>query len=413
MHSTTSESDQGVFEAEARQVVSEIRDLFATVIETAVGRVETAQEVSEGFGIQRKLGWQIAKVAYGEDPFHEARHIPTPRALKTWIKAAQAKDVSEKLLDDLESASSRFEHLIETHCQDRDRLEMMLGLVGDSIDERAETRWRREAFLGNSYIFGVRAKTMLSLTILAPSEKPDYLDVARLQGLLGFVRNRPDVQWMIAQTVAYSGKDAAVMTPEREALDPETAKAHGGVPLIGAYCSDPMPPVTRRASEVTPGVTFDELLPGPIGQTAELDLVTGEVMRAVAPAHATHAGEVANFGPAVRTPSESLVCDLLVHRDLFGEVERSVRVYSQLFSPVSREPRDELVVSERIQTLGRGLGRVHTPDVPLYARMAGDAMARLGWDPEAFDLHRIRMRYPPVPASVMFHQPLPPKSGSV
>jgi hypothetical protein len=403
--------DAGSFEAEAAQVVAEIRELFAAVIESGVGRVRTAQEVSDGFKIQRKLGWQISKVAYGPDPLQAAHHIPTPRGLETWLRAAGAMNVGEDLLGSVREASGRFERLIEVHCEDRDKLGIMLGVVGKSVDARAEARLRRYAFQGNSYIFGVRAKTMLSLTILAPSRRKHYLDVARVQGLLGFVRNRADVQWLIAQTAAYSGAGRAALTPDREPLDPSTAGANQGVPLIGAYCSTPTPPVQRRPGG--DGIVFDELLPGPVGQTAELDIVTGEVLRAIAPAHATHDGEVADFGPAVRTPSESLVCDLMVHRDLFGEVERTLRVYSQLFSPVSREKRDELVVSERIASLGAGLGRVHTPDVPRYARLAQDTMSGLGWDPDAFDVYRVHMKYPPVPVSVMFHQPLPPRADRV
>lgn len=402
------DSDDGTFETEAARVIAEMSDLFASVIEMGVGRVETAQEVSDGFGVQRKLGWQISKVAYGENPFHSAQYIPTPRGLETWLRAAKSRSVTDALLDQVREASERFERLIETHCEDRDQLGIMLGLAGERVDERAESRWRRDAFQGNSYIFGVRAKAMLSLTVLAPSQKDRYLDIARVQGLLGFVRNRPGVEWLIAQTAGFSGERGEAIAFHREPLDPETAAANQDVPLMGDYCSRPTPAVRRRPGGN--GIVFDELMPGPIGQTGELDLVTGEVLRAVAPAYATHEGEVADFGPAVRTPSERLVCDLMVHRELFGEVDRSIRVYSQLFSPVSREERDELVVSERIQQLGRGLGCLRTPDVPRYNHLAEYTMAHLGWDPEEFDLYRIRMRYPPVPASVMFHQPLPPRA---
>jgi hypothetical protein len=394
------------FQQDAQRVVTEIRDLFATVIETAIGRVETAQEVADGFGVHRKLGWQLSKVAYGDEPFLAARFIPSPRGMRTWLKAARKLDVPPDLLTRVEAATEGFEQLIEIHCGDRETLELMLESCGPRPDGAADARWRREAFLGNSYIFGVRVKTHLSMTVLAPSaEKPSHLDVARLHGMLGFLRSRPNVRWVIAQTVAFSGEGYQTVDPRREPLDPDVAAANDGVPLIARFCTQPLPAVQRCVGPQ--GLLDDELLPGPVGQTGELDLVSGEVLRAVAPIHATHEGEKLDIGPAVRTPAEWLVADLFVHRDLYPSVERELRVYSRLFSAVSREERDLLVVSEGVQALGRGVGRIHTPEVPHYGAMAGFLFEQVGWEATDFDLFRVRMRYPPLPASVMFHHALP------
>lgn len=395
------------FERDAAAVIDAVRRLYAEVIETGIGRAGTASEVADGFGVHRKLGWQIARAAYDDDPFLAARFIPTPRAVRTWLDAARLKSVGEELLDAAERATLAFENLIETHAVDRAQLEMMLEACARIPDESSDERWRRDAFNGNSYIWGVRVKTQLATAFMAPSaEKPGWFDFARLNALLGFVRTRPDVRWVVAQAVTLRGDDNEVMRPQREPLSPSDAARMHGVPIIEQFCSPSAPPVVRRAG--SHDLVEDELLPGPVGQTGEVDLVMGEVLRAMAPMHGSREGENALFGTGVRAPAELLLCDLFVHRDLFPHVERTIRVYSELFSPVTRDERDRLIVADRVQHLGRGLGRLAAPEAPHYRRMSSFVFETLGWNPEEFDLYRIRMAYPPMPASVMFHHPLPP-----
>lgn len=395
------------FEAEAEAVVASLRGAFAEVIETALGRVATAKEVADGFGIHRKLGWQIARVAYDEDPFHAARYLPTRRAIEPWIEAARSRRVPDDLLERVDRAMASFERLLTAHAGDRESLEMMLESCAASPDADADLRWRGEAFRGQAYILGVRVKTLLSMAVLAPSGARDgWFDMARVNAHLGFVRTRSNVRWVVGQSVAMAGPESSVMLTTREPLAPDDAARHAGVPLLERFCSSPLPDIVRRPGPE--GLVEDELQAGPIGARGEVNIVTGEVIRSVGPVWRSREGEDALFGTGVRTPAEMLLCDMFVHRDLFPGVERTIRVYSELFSPIAHEERDRLPVSDRVHVLGRGLSRLSAPEAPHYAAIASFVFDRCGWDAAAFDLYRIRMAYPPLPASVMFHHPLPP-----
>lgn len=399
------------FEREAGVVINAIRRLYAEVIETGIGRAGSASEVADGFGIHRKLGWQIARAAYDDDPFLAARFIPTPRAVRTWIDAARLKAINDDLLDEVERATLAFDQFIATHAADRAQLEIMLEACARAPDESSDERWRREAFNGNSYIWGVRVRTQIATAFMAPSaEKPGWFDFARLNALLGFVRTRPDVRWVVAQAVTIRSDGDTVSRPQRAPLVPSDAARMHGVPIIEQFCSPASPPIIRRQG--AHDLIEDELQPGPVGQSGEIDLVMGEVLRAMAPMHGSRPGENALFGTGVRAPTELLLCDLFVHRDLFPGVERTMRIYSELFSPVARDERDALTVAGRVQHLGSGLGRLSTPEAPHYRKMSTFVFTTLGWNPEAFDLYRIRLAYPPMPASVMFQHPLPPPPAS-
>jgi len=172
-----------------------------------------------------------------------------------------------------------------------------------------------------------------------------------------------------------------------------------GVPLMEKFCSQPLPPVRRRSGEQ--GMLEDELLPGPVGQTGASTLITGEILREVAPAHQTTPGETALFGTGVRTPGELLISDHIVHRDLFPGAVRELRVFGELISPTTQDERDLLPVGDRLQHLGRGIDRVRTADIPDYGEMLDTVFSITGWNAKDFEVYRVRMRYPPLPVSVI------------
>ncbi len=391
------------FREEAYATVSRIRALFVAVIEAACGWEPRAHEIADKFKISRKLGWQIWNVAYDPEPLKGIHLMPTDRGIQSWHKAVAKLGLPDDLQGNVDEASRLFTNLMETHATDRDMLEMLFATCTPQIDNRAEERRRKLAFDGNSFIWGVRASAYLTTLIVHPSQRAGYIDMIRMHGLFGLMRTRPNVRWPFAQAVVYSGDDERF--PTRVPLDESDAVAKTGVPLLEDFCSQPLPSVQRREGEH--GMLEDELLPGPMGQTGESTVVTGEVARELAPMFKTQPDEDAMFGTGVRTPCETLVYDHLVHRDLFPEAMRELRVYSELISPVSRDERDLLQVSEQIESLGSGLQRLRTAEIPRYMDLLQFALQQVGWRAEDLELYRVRMRYPPMPIAVMLRHELP------
>ncbi|UYV13407.1 MAG: hypothetical protein NCW75_03770 [Phycisphaera sp.] len=393
------------FQDDAAAVVAEIRDLFAQVIETKCRPGSGLPEICEGFGIHRKLAWQLTKVAYGDDPFFAARYMPTPKGIETWIRSAAEHGIDRDLLDSVREASAKFEHLIETHAGNRTAMDMLLESCVAEPSEDIDTRWRQRAFEGNSYIWGVQARSMLSCSILAPSkDRRGWMDMAQARSLIDLRRTRPGTRWMIGQAVVFR-EGSAPDTPDREPLDAETARITGGVPVLGSFTTNPLPNLERR--ETGTGLLLDELLPGEIGQAGQLTITTGEVVRNLAPAYAIEDGDRALFSTGVSTPAEVLIYDHFVHKDLFGAVERELCVFGELGRPFTSDEQDRLRVPEQIQPMGSGLSNVHTPDVPGYAKLLRHAFSKCDWNPTDFALHRVRMAYPPLTTSVMIRHELP------
>lgn len=397
---------QGSFQSDTIDAVRLVRDVFARIIERKCPGPKVVTTVSKVFGVHRKLAWQVIKVAYEDDPFVAALHMPTGRSVEAWLEAARAADVPPELIEIARRASARFETLAAAHAASRDELEMLLESCGPGQDPDAAERWRERSYAGNSAVWGARCKVLLALMVQAPStDKPGYFHTALVRGLIGFRQTRPGVRWLVNQSVVADDQARTDAPLTRVPLDPEAARAHHGAPVLPRFCSSPVPELARRTDAA--GMVHDEFVSGPVGLVGERTLMTGEVLRNLAPVHATPKDKVAHFGSAVRTPAELLHFDLFVHAGLFGEVERELRVFSDLASPVAFDDADALPVAEKISRLGRGVSLAQTPDIPGYADLAMWVFERLGVkNPDEYELYRVRMRYPPMPVSVMVRHEL-------
>lgn len=400
------------FRGDVANVVQSVRRRLAAVVESVCGGRPRAQDITDTFGIYRKLGWQIWNVVYADDPLAAIRHLPNPRTLRVWHEAMQSKGISGELIARLDEAIAQFHRSVKSHADDREMLEMLVESNAEALDEASAARWRKQAFTGNAYTWGVRAKCMLACAIIFPSATRDaFFDMVRVQGLIGLVRTRPGVRWPFAQLLIRDS-EGKKLPHGREPLTPDAASVREtGVPLLEEFCSRPLPRVQRVPGNM--GMVQDELLPGEIGQSAAADVVTGEILREVSNAWADEPGHTSSFGTGVRTPTELLVSDQLVHRDLYPGVHRELHVFGELMTQLSRDERDRIPVPETVQHLGRVSDGISTADVPRHGEMLARVMKLAGLNPDDFEAYRVRMRYPPLPVSVIVRHEMPvrPQKG--
>ncbi len=401
----------GGFEADTIEAVSQIRDAYARIIEFKCPGSKAVSALCDAFGIHRKLAWQLTKVAYSDDPYVASKHIPPSKSNQAWLDAARANGIPDELVRSAKRACDRFENVIETHAANKSEFDMMVESFGHASDVQSEVKWRQHAFTGNSYTLGAHCRVLLGLTILMPSENlEDFFHAVQVRGVMGFRQTRPDVRWVINQSVAIDDDAKAEMTMQRAPLAPEAAAEFNGVPVLPEFCSNPMPALLRTPTH--DGMMQDEFLSSYVGLQGERTLVTGEIMRNIGPTYATPQDKIAHFGVGVRTPAEMLHFDLYVKAGLFGDVDRELRVFSDLASPYAFEDKDALCVSDQVAHLNRGVSLAQAPDLPGYSDLVKSVFGRIGVDPAEYELYRIRMAYPPLPTTVMMkHELLPQGKG--
>lgn len=392
------------FEGDVVEAVASVRRRLAAIVESVCGGRPRAQDITDRFGVYRKLGWQIWNVLYLDDALAAVRHLPNERTLKVWNEAAKAAGVDTAMLDRLGEAVANFQRSAEGHALDREMLEMLLESHGGDTDAEAAERWRKQAFSGNAFTWGVRAKVMFSCAVLFPAKaRPDFMGMVRLQGLLGFMRTRPGVRWPFAQLLIRSDANT-IETPGRSALLDSAALRETGVPLLVDYCSSPLPPIRRRRGSVA--TVEDELLPTEVGVKGAADVLTGEVIDELFTSK-TAPGESATFGTGVRTPCELLISDLIVHKSFYPNASRELIVFSELMTPFSRDDRDRISVPEQIESMGNLADGIGTAELPRYGELLQTSLKRINHSAEEFEVFRVRMKYPPMPVSITIRHHMP------
>lgn len=394
------------FHGDVIDAVQLIRRRLSAIVEPVCGGKPRAQDITDRFGVYRKLGWQIWNVLYVDDPLSAVRHLPNERTFKVWNEAAKSKGIDDALLSRLDEAIANFHRSAEFHAQDREMLEMLLESHSPDLDEDTAARWRKQSFSGNAFTWGVRAKCMLTCAILFPSTtRQGYMAMARIQGLLGFMRTRAGVRWPFAQLLVRDNTDTLEIPGRSPLIDSPTVRSTG-VPLLEEFCSQPLPPLQRRRGSVA--TIEDELLPTEVGVKGAVNVLTGEIIHELFSA-TIPPGDTATFGTGVRTPCELLISDLIVHRSFYANTRRELIVFSEVMTPFSRDDRDRIPVPEKLQHLGSLADGIATAELPRYPDIIHTALQRIGHAPSEFDVWRVRMPYPPMPISVTIrHTPLNP-----
>lgn len=404
-------TDRPPLEEDAKRVLLKTRNAFAAVVEAVPGLAPRAQEISDAFSIPRKLAWQITKVIHETDPLLVGRYVPARGGIKTFLNSAARQKVPEGLIGSVATAVEEFARLIDVHADDRSSLEMMLSACASRADEQTDSTWRKAAFMGNSYIWGVRAKAQLKAHFLFPSGEEGRMDIASLRGFVGLRRMRPNVPWTISRPRCTDDDGQVRRTFNAEPLIPQVTTEENGaeVPLLTEFCSKPLARFRRTLR--SHGFTEDELIEGPVGNTAAITCITGEVSRAIARPRRTEHNQKGAVIADMRTPCEVLLFDQLVHEELFGRISPEVALYSQLGRgsaiPYEGMEHDRLPSLEQVVHLGRGPSVVYTPHVPRYEEMIRYVCDTLKLDGERFDVYRVVMSYPPIPTSVVMRHDLP------
>lgn len=387
------------FAREATRTLQELRRSAAAVL-SAIG-AERAVDVAGRLRIDKSLAWKIWRVAQGPDACPSVAHIPGRAGFRRFTEASRAAGVSDELVRAAAEAFERYDRLALTHAGDRAAAGSMLGALSEEGRSRRELAERRDGFRANASFLGVQASAMYQLDLLIPRDSSDLPDVVRVRGHFGLMRNRENVSWILSRsTLVHADGPSARLT--RVALrtwrdGPRSRPPDEPLPvLIPEFSSHPLPPVRRRTIA---GVTVeDELLPGPIGRTEAVTVVTGERVM-VMPREAVRADAVTM---SVNTPCERLCYDVVAPAGMFA-AEPEMRVHStvQVEHPFLRGPDFNVIpTSERLASLGTALLAPPAPDIPRHAEILAWTLRFADRPPQELRLWRVRMRFPPVPSCV-------------
>ncbi|MGD8451207.1 MAG: hypothetical protein PVJ57_05260 [Phycisphaerae bacterium] len=411
---TKHESGRG-FLNDTPAVIARVKDAFADVVRGLPKDIERANELSKTLGVSTKLGWQVTRLLYESDPFVAAQYVPGQNSVKKFLAAAAGLNVDASVIAAAERAIEEFDRLVQTHADNRESFDMLAAGCAARVVESSYLDYRKAAFVGSSFTWGVHARVQLATAFVFPAEDQTRFNVLSVRGFVELRRLRPSVSWPIQTSHLLRADGGNEPTMNRTPLDViDEADPVAGVPLLREFSTHPLSEVRRVFAPND--IIRDELVGGEIGKQGVVNCLLGEVIWNLPGRYRSEQNREWGVGAKVRTPCEVVILDQFVHRDLFGPVSPRPKVFSDLTETASlyvdQRADDRMDLFQRVEFLGRGLSGIRTPEMPDYVDLASYVMKRVGLDSEMFEAYRVRIEYPPMPISVMMLLDLPAEPGT-
>jgi hypothetical protein len=395
------------FKDDLDSLCQRIRGAMTDLLSEAGGEADAPASLSRHLQVSRTLAWRVSKIATATKPRAVLEFLPGHGSIEILLTACQRAGAGERAVERIRTAVAALDELVAMHAGDRETLDVMLA-DDEGTSAAAIMESRRQAFLGNSGIWGVRCKTRFSLTGVGPNAAGGGLiDLAILAGVAGVKRLRTDVSVPLHVRYGYNDDGSERTETIVDSLSGEWATGDR-VPLVREF-SVGSESELLASPDPTGGVRY-ELAPGPVGNTAQTTWVFGWREPAFASIYADETNRYGEHGVRNLIPAEMLQVDLLVHRSL--PIARNPE--TMLISALGGERLgqyagvrfDYLPLPERLQSIGREPPVVSSAAVPHYSDMVDLLFRRMGWNVNEFSGHRLVLKYPPIPTVALIRYPL-------
>ncbi|TVQ63599.1 MAG: hypothetical protein EA378_01555 [Phycisphaerales bacterium] len=388
---TTSTAHQKASRGEPSVAVDDLRELAESLVSSLQGLLKMVPgaphkptPLARELRLNRVIVSRLLGAVSRPDPFEALQQMPGPDSLRAVARAAAVLGVPRVKVRKVEAVIDRFSAVIRDHFGTRGALNAAISAQSTDNQKRFELGSRYHVYKGMRQILGVEAETWLTSMLFSPSpESSDTVALTTIHGAVGMRRLRPDVQMYFTFGEPSRGEAEGVTLSRSPAA------------LTEFYTHEP----AQLETHVSGGQLVHRLVGAELGKHAVADMLavsrnTRGSRRFAAPGRA-----LGGLAVTVDIPVKTLVCDAIIHEDLFPDADPELLVY-KLGAHGPANPNDaardidRLTVPETIEHLPNHPDRFELPEIPNYERMLARVCAQDGLDLDAFRVYRLRMAYP-------------------
>ncbi|MDX2148751.1 MAG: hypothetical protein SFZ23_14655 [Planctomycetota bacterium] len=337
--------------------------------------------LAQRLGLSRVTISKLLSALDRHSPLEMLERIPGPDSLRAVATGAGALGVNPELVGSARQAIDEFAALIRDHFGTRASLQAAIGSTSGSLRARVDFAGRADVFRGMRQVLGVEAETWLTCMFFVPGVEEDTIAVTTIHGALGLRRLKPEspVYFTFGAPYAEPGKDPT----------------GSPISLQEFYTHEPAKVRTTSAG----GQVRHQLIHDRLGKNAVADMLAVSHDPRGSRRYRTPEAAFRGVSLFVDIPVRTLVCDAIVHRDLFPGVDPELRIYN----PGARGPAnpndpkrdmDRLEVSEQISRVEGDIDAFDVAEVPNYRGMVDRVMPRLGHPASHYRIYRLVMGYP-------------------
>jgi len=395
------------FESDTVNAVASVRRALGALVAEIPGGARRPRELQRALGVDYKICWQVFNVIQASDPLAAAKHTPSASALTRFLASGRQLGIAKSRIEAVRSAIDQFNRVVKTHADDREMFHSMVAAIGsEDGDSISDLPHRRAAYRSMSQIWGAQSDAHLVAGAIRRSTSGTALDECLLTVKTGFRRLRTSVSPIVYGS-RHGGDLQRAPSHEQSPLNAAAQKKYHA-PLLPEFCSRPVPKLRTVAGGG--GWLYTKLATEGIGRQSKVDLAFGVSSSGVPIARDEQGRAFGHGGITVRTPTELLIMDVVVHRPSFGLVKPQLLAYQDLpggaaASNVSLEA-PQLRLREAVLPLGPADQVPTTPEWPNYPELLHLAASALRWDLAEFDVFRLRLQYPVFGSVVCLRFPL-------
>jgi hypothetical protein len=377
-------------ESQASEVVGEVRDSLRILLDQLPGPVLQAVDLQRALDLDKKLAWQVFRVARSSG-LTEVANIPPRSSVRRLVQAAQKHRVSKKLLDRVLAAFTHFEEFTIEQAGDREGLHSLLSGTSSGKNEQYESKIRRSLFRANAHVWGTQVRTQVRTVIWYPKPEAKAEDVALIMGDIGMQRLRESDPLSIVRWIRTHDSPRNEVVGDGHAERVHTGPSvDRGVGLLREFCSDPLPEMVPKQS-VLGGVETELVIPA--GRAGAVTIYSRQIMENGEPTpHTLYDGRM-----FVTMPVETVVWELLVPAGLTDPASARVAVYGRRPHPeqvYDERARDLLPQHETVRYLGQFEQVPSLEESPRHPEAIRHVLKEFGWLGTRFDVYRSRIQYP-------------------
>jgi hypothetical protein len=365
------------------------------------------KDLAAQYTLDRGLVWKLQRMLATHDPIRVVHESPSMPGLKKLLSSAKRVGTPEVRCETLARAIESYGTLIDAFPDGRQGLRAALTSHVPEAKHAADRDARRAMVQGAAHLRGFCADTVYNANVFfADPNDPNYVCRARTTGLFGFRRLREGSTFRLLAT-AMTASNVPGDTPGRGhfTLEGEASRS------IDDYLFPEH--TTEGASDLLLSIENDRCYlncpPGVPEINMPVNLVVGLQSGRMGVRYAQDDIRYEFLAHVHRLPSSLSVLDLVVHRNVFPDLDPTQCTQSMTSDLDLKDiPSDPAALLDQLDQpfdthdLGTGLGRAASGDVPAAAAIISTMLERMGMRAEDFRLYRYRQTYP-VPECARIH----------
>lgn len=353
-----------------------------------------SSELIKAAGVNKDIASRFLAALGKRDPVAVAYFMPGVDSLRRISKGAVRSENSSEVRE-FNSAVTSYESFLRDVLGGRHALDAMASAWLPEARERFESASRQMAFRANANLRGVECETILNANLIHPGADPERFDAVQLSGFMNLRRLKPTVPLTLA-TFDHRDDTSGVptMTIDGRSI-PNDGSLEEFLPQFGT-CPESSIRVLHAGKS-----SFYQLVDQNLGVETASDMVFGQYSQRMFRKWARYSGDISAIMESVEVPAQQLVLDVLVHKDVWSDIEPQLMVYNTYTRGTAlpydhSRDIDRVDLLDAVRSIGTGIDCCRAAAVPRYLDLLRWTCEQRGWNPENFRVFHCDSRYPPV-----------------